>query len=387
MTQDNNHSDSEPSRPPMGDLGPATETLAQVLAQLREITREAHTAEPLPEENYRPLEPRSLKQTRKPVRLHAPSKKRRWPMQVAMGGSLLVLAGVLALPVSKMMATSDADPSANGLQKLATQQFAREQFANQQFATNDMPAPGREPEVTKAVAESSIPAASPQVAEAVILPVALRPAVAAIQPEPSAVEQGVPLSTSSIRQQVVRLESNVALPPVDLPNTPAMSEFLPPASPEPPKAEAPPSPIREQIADMPAPAPIVPTAGMRVASLGEITIRPVSPAPSQTASPAPSQTASPAMSQTSAAASGLLARAQELIRNRDISSARLVLERALATGSAEAAFQLAETYDPQVLSAWQVRGIIGDASRARQLYTKASESGVKIAEERLRTLH
>jgi TPR repeat protein len=82
-----------------------------------------------------------------------------------------------------------------------------------------------------------------------------------------------------------------------------------------------------------------------------------------------------------------LSRAQELIRNGDISSARLMLEKALSAGSADAAFQLAETYDPQVLAGWHVRGIVGDPARAKQLYTKASESGVRMAEERLKGLN
>ena len=363
MTRDNIHSDREPSRPsmgdlarpPMGDLGPATETLAQVLAQLREITRETHTSEALPDDNYRPLEPRSLKQSRKPIRLHSPAKKRRWPIRVATGASLLVLAGALALPLSGLFSDRDAGTPSNTLQ---------------QFASKDKQANPSQPEITKAVAQTPAPVATTQTVEAVSLPLPLRREVAAIQPEPVSLEQSAPVSTSSIRQQVVRIESDVALPPIDPPDTLAMTDLIPPAPPESPKIDAPAAPVREQLTDTPAPAPIVPTPGMRVASLGEITIRPAAPPPSQ-----PS------------VATGLIARAQELIRNRDISSARLVLEKALSTGSPEAAFQLAETYDPQVLSAWQVRGITGDAARARQLYAKASESGVKIAEERLRALH
>jgi len=355
MTRDNIHSDREPSRPPTGDLGPATETLAQVLAQLREITRETHTVEPLPDENYRPLEPRSLKQSRKPIRLHSPAKKRRWPIRVAMGASLLVLAGALALPLSGLLLDSNAGSPSTTLQ---------------QFASQDRQVSPSQPEVTKAVAQTPAPIATTQTAEAVSLPLPLRREVAAIQPEPVSLEQSAPVSTSSIRQQVVRIESDVVLPPIDPPGTLAMSDLAPPAQPEPPKIDVPAIPANEQLTDTNAPAPIVPTPGMRVASLGEVTIRPAAPPPPQ-----------------SSAATGLIARAQELIRNRDISSARLVLEKALSTGSPEAAFQLAETYDPQVLSAWQVRGIAGDAARARQLYTKASESGVKIADERLRALH
>jgi hypothetical protein len=42
----------------------------------------------------------------------------------------------------------------------------------------------------------------------------------------------------------------------------------------------------------------------------------------------------------------LTARANALLAQRDIASARIVLERAVDLGSAKAAFALAETYDP-----------------------------------------
>ena len=69
--------------------------------------------------------------------------------------------------------------------------------------------------------------------------------------------------------------------------------------------------------------------------------------------------------------------------NRDISSARLILEKAMSGGSAEAAFHLAETYDPQMLTAWSVRGIDGDPARAAALYTRASQAGISAAQQRL----
>ena len=49
----------------------------------------------------------------------------------------------------------------------------------------------------------------------------------------------------------------------------------------------------------------------------------------------------------------LLARANALLRQADISGARPLLEHALERGSARAAFMLAETYDARVLQSWR----------------------------------
>jgi TPR repeat protein len=85
-------------------------------------------------------------------------------------------------------------------------------------------------------------------------------------------------------------------------------------------------------------------------------------------------------------AAGLLARGLELLRARDISGARLLFQRAASEGSAQAAFHLAETYDPRMLVAWQVIGIAGDPARARDLYERAARDGVPNARERLSAL-
>ena len=72
----------------------------------------------------------------------------------------------------------------------------------------------------------------------------------------------------------------------------------------------------------------------------------------------------------------LLAKAEELVRHRDISGARLVLERAVAAGSAEAAFLLAQTFDLRFLQSWKVRGIQPDPDKARELYGRAYDAGL-----------
>lgn len=82
----------------------------------------------------------------------------------------------------------------------------------------------------------------------------------------------------------------------------------------------------------------------------------------------------------------LLARANALLRQTDISSARRLLELALARGSARAAFMLAETYDPPVLESWRARGVAGDPAKARSLYQRAKAGGIDDAEERIKAL-
>jgi hypothetical protein len=79
--------------------------------------------------------------------------------------------------------------------------------------------------------------------------------------------------------------------------------------------------------------------------------------------------------------SRLLSKANELIRPGDVSGARLLLERALETGSAEAAFYLAQTYDPRILVSWNVQGVPPDAEKARALYHRAHDAGVHKAKE------
>ena len=82
----------------------------------------------------------------------------------------------------------------------------------------------------------------------------------------------------------------------------------------------------------------------------------------------------------------LLARARALLAQGSIGAARIVLDRATETGSAEANFMLAETYDPIVLSKWGTYGTRGEATRARELYTKAHVGGIREAKDQLDAL-
>ncbi|SCY53304.1 hypothetical protein [Microvirga guangxiensis] len=82
----------------------------------------------------------------------------------------------------------------------------------------------------------------------------------------------------------------------------------------------------------------------------------------------------------------LTVRADELFRSGDVSGARLLLERSLKDGNARAAFLLAETFDPHVLTKLGVRGIRGDAAKAREYYGQAQSLGMTQASERMEAL-
>jgi hypothetical protein len=82
----------------------------------------------------------------------------------------------------------------------------------------------------------------------------------------------------------------------------------------------------------------------------------------------------------------LLARANELLRQADISGARALLALALERGSARAAFMLAETYDARMLQSWRARGISGDPAKARELYERAQAGGIGDAKARIEAL-
>jgi hypothetical protein len=80
---------------------------------------------------------------------------------------------------------------------------------------------------------------------------------------------------------------------------------------------------------------------------------------------------------------GLLKRAQGLLDTGDLPGARLLLERAAGAHEAKAAFLLAQTYDPAVLGASDMRSTTPDPEAARSWYRKAAEFGSQEAQQRL----
>jgi len=79
----------------------------------------------------------------------------------------------------------------------------------------------------------------------------------------------------------------------------------------------------------------------------------------------------------------LLKRARGLLAIGDITSARLLLERAADAQEAEAALMLAGTYDPQVLGSQDLRSVSPDPAAARVWYQKAAQLGSADAKRRL----
>lgn len=61
----------------------------------------------------------------------------------------------------------------------------------------------------------------------------------------------------------------------------------------------------------------------------------------------------------------------------NIGAARIVLERAVGMGSAQASFALAETYDPLILPNLGTYGTQGDLAKARTLYARVEAGGSK----------
>jgi hypothetical protein len=103
----------------------------------------------------------------------------------------------------------------------------------------------------------------------------------------------------------------------------------------------------------------------------------------KTAAVASSKAAEP---QGSAEAASLIGRASALLSQGNIGAARVVLERAVESGSAQASFMLAETFDPVILAAWGTYGTRGEAAKAREHYAKAHAGGIREAKDRLDAL-
>jgi hypothetical protein len=79
-------------------------------------------------------------------------------------------------------------------------------------------------------------------------------------------------------------------------------------------------------------------------------------------------------------------RARELIENADIAAARLIYEAMAFKGSAQAAFAMGQTFDPEFLRNFTVGGLKPDLARAKTWYKKAAELGSSEAQNRLAAL-
>jgi hypothetical protein len=82
----------------------------------------------------------------------------------------------------------------------------------------------------------------------------------------------------------------------------------------------------------------------------------------------------------------LLNRVTSLLGQGDIGAARAVLNRLVRENNAKAAFILAQSYDPTVLSQGRVVGMRAEPELARSLYQQALRGGVTEAKTALDTL-
>jgi len=82
----------------------------------------------------------------------------------------------------------------------------------------------------------------------------------------------------------------------------------------------------------------------------------------------------------------LINRGEEFIRNGDLASARLLLQRAAEAGSATAALTLGTTFDPFVIHRLGAIGVAPNVALAREWYEKASMLGSSAATQLLANL-
>jgi TPR repeat protein len=109
-------------------------------------------------------------------------------------------------------------------------------------------------------------------------------------------------------------------------------------------------------------------------------------APAATPAPAP---ASPgiAAAEESTVPSGLLRdRAMQLLGEGDIAAARMLLLHLAERGDGEAAYDLARTFDREMLAELGAKGVDGDVASARGWYERASQDGNEKAAKRLKIL-
>jgi TPR repeat protein len=72
-----------------------------------------------------------------------------------------------------------------------------------------------------------------------------------------------------------------------------------------------------------------------------------------------------------------------MLRNADLTSARLFYERAAAGGDGRAALRLGATFDPAFLDRAGLRNVKGDAAEARLWYGRALDLGMAEAKRQL----
>jgi hypothetical protein len=105
------------------------------------------------------------------------------------------------------------------------------------------------------------------------------------------------------------------------------------------------------------------------------------------ATPAPATTIGAAPTEEPTVPSGVLRdRAMQLLGEGDIAAARMLLLHLAERGDGEAAYDLARTFDREMLAELGTKGVDGDAASARGWYERASQDGNEKAAKRLKIL-
>src|SRR5207253_7113226 len=117
--------------------------------------------------------------------------------------------------------------------------------------------------------------------------------------------------------------------------------------------------------------------------------------PSRAAERAPGSTPAPSQQNATDASQGrqtggpqlpstdtgtLLAQGDQFLSHSDITSARLLYERAAEAGDGRGALRMGMTFDPVFLARWRLRGVRGDRVQAISWYRRASALGNAEAE-------
>ncbi len=197
----------------------------------------------------------------------------------------------------------------------------------------------------------------------------------AAAPPPSALSQvalttaaaATPVAAPSSAPQFNPVRAN-SVPPATLPSPqprqdlPAQAAALASPVPASPKPQAQPAPAPPQrVASITPSTPLVPPA-------------------------ATSGRSSPATAPDSGEITMLLSRGKDFLASGDLSSAQLLFRRAAEAGNAEAALNLASTYDPHYLAEHNVVGVMGNEEKARAWYQRAIDLGSAEASRRLAEL-
>ena len=215
----------------------------------------------------------------------------------------------------------------------------------------------------RAPSQASIPAktAAPLQPSASINPVPAPQAVQITEPVTlSPVPVTKPISAPPARTVIIE-------PPIEIVKDP----LVPPAVTAAPPAPAAPAVEVKQDA---------PQAPAKTASLTEPATEPVKEPPVIAPTKIEKAPALPTISKAEEAV--FLKRGRELVNSGDVASARLAYEFAALRGSADAMYALAQTYDPQMLSSWNVYGIKPDPKIAMEWYGRAAQKGHDGADAR-----